>query len=404
MGKSTVKYMDDIIIPLDNPEQFIQLKEQHKEYSYNRIRASFTCSNCGLPSVKTFKCVTVPFICSSCNRKLTHTGDAYKARYKQSMIEKYGVDSSLKSPICKAKYKETMLTRYGVENAFQYDAFKAKGRETNKRKLGVEYPGQSDACRAKGTQTYLERTGYTHNMLNPESKERVHTATVEHYGAIGFASPIIKEKQVDTVRNKYGVDSFSQTEEFIEKFHKTSLEHYGCTHPAKSKEVRGKIIQTTLERYGYENCMQNLSIRRKSLANKHHAKYTHNGIMFDSTWEISYYIWLTDNHIEFEYHPSINITYTYNGKPRIYQPDFIVNEELQEIKGNMFFSNKAASGTMVCPFDHSKDTQAEAKHRCMIENNVKILLYEDIKQYIDYVKKTYGKHYLTQCRRVPNNK
>lgn len=46
--------------------------------------------------------------------------------------------------------------------------------------------------------TYKLRTGYDHNMLNPETKERVKNTTIEHYGAIGFGSSELANKALST--------------------------------------------------------------------------------------------------------------------------------------------------------------------------------------------------------------
>jgi hypothetical protein len=55
--------------------------------------------------------------------------------------------------------------------------------------------------------------------MNPESKSRM----VESYK--------------DTMTEKYGVDNFSKTPEFLEKFKKTSLERYGVEYPNQHPDV-----------------------------------------------------------------------------------------------------------------------------------------------------------------------
>lgn len=400
MGKKSIQFMNDDVLTIHNRDEYLRLKAEHKEYGYNRIRASFVCSKCGKPSLKTFRALNDLLICNTCMRSITHTTDEYKERYSQSMIAKYGTTAPLTSPICKEKLKHTMQTRYGVDNAFQYESFKEKSRDTNMRKRGVQYPGQCSECRKKGTDTYVKRTGFTHNMLNPESKARVKNTTLEHFGAIGYASDVLRKKEIETVKRKYGVESYSQTDDFLKKYNATINAHYGCSYPSQSPVVREKMKRTNIERYGHENCMQNIEIRAKSMANRHLRKYTYNNIMFDSTWEISYYIWLTDNNIPFEYHPDISIKYEYDGRQWIYQPDFVVNGVLHEIKGNHFFNSKQHTGDLICPFDHTQDAKCAAKYQCMLENNVKILVYNDIKPYIEYVKHTYGKKFLHQCKRT----
>ena len=58
----------------------------------------------------------------------------------------------------------------------------------------------------KAKQTYKEKTGYDHNMHNPESKERVKNTTVEKYGGIGFAVKELADKVLDTYNKEHGTD------------------------------------------------------------------------------------------------------------------------------------------------------------------------------------------------------
>lgn len=58
---------------------------------------------------------------------------------------------------------------------------------------------------------------------------------------------------------------------------------------------------------------------------------------------------------------------------------------------------------MVCPWDHSLDALYEAKHQCMLANDVKILTTNDYVQYIKYVNTTYGKAYLKQFKSCSKN-
>ena len=118
--------------------------------------------------------------------------------------------------------------------------------------------------------------------------------------------------------------------------------------------------------------------------------YCYNNVMFDSSWELAYYIWLKDNNINFEYQPNISFDYEYNNKIHKYKPDFKVNNEIIEIKGDQFIKN----GKMVCPYNHDRDELFNEKYKCMLKHNVKILMNKDIKPIIKYIKEKYGKNYL----------
>lgn len=104
--------------------------------------------------------------------------------------------------------------------------------------------------------------------------------------------------------------------------------------------------------------------------NKKH-KLLFNGIYFDSKWEIDVYCYCIDNNFSFEYHPNILLNYIYDNKTYYYQPDFLINGKLYEVKGGQFFDGDK----MICPFNRNDytDGKFEAKHQCMINNNVKIL-------------------------------
>lgn len=54
--------------------------------------------------------------------------------------------------------------------------------------------------------TYKERTGYEHNMHNPESKARVKNTTIEKYGGIGFAVKELAEKSIKTFNENHNLN------------------------------------------------------------------------------------------------------------------------------------------------------------------------------------------------------
>lgn len=58
----------------------------------------------------------------------------------------------------------------------------------------------------KAKTTYKERTGYEHNMHNPESKKRVKNTTIEKYGGIGFAVKELAEKSIKTFNENHNLN------------------------------------------------------------------------------------------------------------------------------------------------------------------------------------------------------
>jgi hypothetical protein len=90
------------------------------------------------------------------------------------------------------------------------------------------------------------------------------------------ASPKIKEKRKETCIKKYGVESFSKTEEFknrtiteeeIEKAKKervkSNIKKYGVESTFEIEEIKEKIEKTNLERYGFRNVRQSPIIIQK---------------------------------------------------------------------------------------------------------------------------------------------
>lgn len=61
------------------------------------------------------------------------------------------------------------------------------------------------------------------------------------------------------------------------------------------------------------------------------------------------------------------------------------------MKGGQFVKK---DGTYQNPYDHSLDALYEAKHQCMLKNNVIVLGIDEVKKCIQHVDKKYGKQHL----------
>lgn len=97
------------------------------------------------------------------------------------------------------------------------------------------------------------------------------------------------------------------------------------------------------------------------------------GIFCDSSWELAFVIWNIENNKSIE-RCKEKREYIFKGEKHIYIPDFIVEDEVIEIKG---YSSK----------------QWEEK----IKQNpdIKVLYKDDIKPYLDYVISKYGKNFIS---------
>lgn len=118
--------------------------------------------------------------------------------------------------------------------------------------------------------------------------------------------------------------------------------------------------------------------------------YIYKGIKFDSSWELAFYIYLTDMKKSFIYHPPVYLEYedSQAHQKHVCWPDFLVEGQFYEIKGDQFFNEKNE------PYNRYTKQYWWEKYKVLNDNNVKILRLEEIRKYLKYISTTYGKHYL----------
>lgn len=194
----------------------------------------------------------------------------------------------------------------------------------------------------------------------------------------------VKLARINSNIEKFGCKNPFQNEKIKLKIEKTKFKCYGN----ENFNNRNKAKQTCLNRYGVSSPVKTRNVILK--LNKH---YIYRNIAFPSSWELAFYIWLSDNNIKFEYQPDLNLKYIDENthKERKYFPDFMIlnTHELIEIKGDYFFQNGK-------PIYRNKTWIN--KYNCMLKHNVKIFKKKDIKKYLDYVKMKYGKNFLKKFR------
>jgi hypothetical protein len=92
----------------------------------------------------------------------------------------------------------------------------------------------------------------------------------------------------------------------------------------------------------------------------------------DSSWELAYVIYCLDHSIKIERNTK-KLKYVFDGKERTYIPDFLVNQNLIEIKGF-----------------RTQQWDAKLKHN----PEVKVLYKDDMKPILEYVESTYGRDFI----------
>ena len=208
--------------------------------------------------------------------------------------------------------------------------------------------------------TMVECYGEKFALQCESIRQRIIEYNRKTYGVDWYIqSEDFKEKRDTTNMALYGTSNPGNLPEFQEKAHQTSMKNWGVDNPSKSEIIRQKVKETNLRRYGNEN---GPGIK----------KVLFDGIWFDSNWEVIFYRWLKYKNMEFKYHP-ISIPYMIGETKHFYFPDFVVGEQLYEVKGNYFFNEH---GQLIDPYDGYK-LRLE-KQQCMIENNVIILMSSEI--------------------------
>ena len=222
------------------------------------------------------------------------------------------------------------------------------------------------------------------------------------------ANPLIKKRKEETCLSHFGCRHPLQNKEIVKKFHTNEYSNKLSTgieaayakirenedlYDEWCKNRKENYIKTLQKTYGRNiiNISQLQEVKdkvRKTYNNNFFRKnsYLYDDIVFDSGWELAYYIWLTDNNIEFEYHPDVNFEYNDNGRIRHYYPDFKIKDEYIEIKGDMLLAD-------------GKYKMTEAKLQCILLNTT-LVTRKEMKPILRYVYNKYGKDYIRKYKLV----
>ena len=266
------------------------------------------------------------------------------------------------------------------------------------------------------SETEFKNTGYHSPMEDPKhhqkmialsrlpenQQKRIESCKNNNGQGTGFQINGVKEKAEITILSKYNVDNVLKLYETHQKSKETKRklyndENYNNKEKAKITKYklygdekynnREKAKTTYFNKTGYYSPLTNPEVKSKQKQ-----KYIYNEICFDSSWELAYYIWLNDNNIKFKYQPNTPFKYYVNDIEKLYFPDFLINQQYYELKGNQFFNE---NNQLINPFNNTLDME---KYQCMLDNNVIILRYDDIKPILNYIKEKYGKDYLKQFK------
>ena len=328
-----------------------------------------------------------------CSTRCSVSNSETQHKICSTMKANYGVEHALQNKeICERATKhrhETNLEKYGVEEVLSLKSVQEKKEATNLDRYGVKCTLQTIESKEKSRKKCIEKYGVDHHMKNKDIYAKSRQTCKENYGdEYPIRTQPVKEKLKSTNRNLYGVDWTFQSDNNKQKTKKKCQEKYGTDYALQAFEVRQHIKQTLHNNYGVEHNSQIPEVRSQM-----QKKYKYDNIQFDSSAELCFYIWLTDNNIDFVFQPDIHFEYEFNKKIHQYCPDFQIEDMFFEIKGDHFFKDKDVSKEMICPFDHSQDSLYEAKHQCMLKNDIVIMTSSSYLMFQMYVENKYGKQY-----------
>ena len=173
---------------------------------YNGIEEHPKCPTCGKPLV--FKRIFFKF----CSNICVQSYDEIKQKIKQTCLEKYGVNSPLKSEKIRNKGKQTCLEKYGVDNPAKLEENKEKVKQTCLKKYGTISTTQCKEIRDKIKQSCLEKYGVDNPAKLEENKEKVKQTCLKKYGGLApICDPNIKNQIKQTCIEKYGVDNYGKS-------------------------------------------------------------------------------------------------------------------------------------------------------------------------------------------------
>ena len=164
--------------------------------------------------------------------------------------------------------KRTVVDKYGsLEEFNKHKIIKAKN--TNKLRYGVENPQSLNCIKEKTKKTCLERYGAESFLQSDQYKQ-----TFDEIRKTDEYKKKVRNSYELTMRKKYGEDwGKYATNKMIEAYRDKT----GYDFPSQDPDVQKKVAETNQKRYGKDRPMQNEKIKHKAI-DTWKSKYGHDGI------------------------------------------------------------------------------------------------------------------------------
>lgn len=170
------------------------------------------------------------------------------------------------------------------------------------------------------------------------------------------------EKQIQTCRNRYGVDSASQLESvkiklkktnlnkygvesvlqhhiFYEKMKKTNLKKYGVEFVSQLEETKRKCRETSMKNFGVDNHMKTeVGLRKNQISGFHMKKYKNSNLYYQGTYELLFLEIADKLKLLKKISNGKRYKYILNGQVHTYHSDFYFKNSNIEIKSSWTYN------------------------------------------------------------------
>ena len=181
---------------------------------------------------------------------------------KEKNIQKHSIETNIK--LCAEATQASNLKKYGVKSPLALKEVQDKAKQTIQDKYGVDNVAKATWAKEKAKNTCQKRYKADAPMQVEKIKQKSEKTKLEKYNDSHFVN---HEKAEQTMLERYGVKSYAQTQEFLEKLHQAGLKKYDADYPICSKEIRAKAKKTNLKRYGKEFYTSSEIFKQKLKAN-----------------------------------------------------------------------------------------------------------------------------------------
>lgn len=223
------------------PEFYEWLLDKYKEYPQKKFPAYLYMY---------FNNLNYPPICPVCGKPTLFLS------YDRGFQKYCSLKCSNNDPDVVKKKEQTSLKRYGVIKPQRLDVVKRKSRNTAIKNHGGQ-GNESISIKEKQKQTMIDRYGVECFSENPELLEKSKQTKFKRYGDANYTN---REKSKQTCLEKYGHESPLGSKNIQEKSKQTLLTKYGVRYITQNEEIKNKINKTKSQNYKSQILQTNSNI------------------------------------------------------------------------------------------------------------------------------------------------